>query len=620
MSANFTPNRQPQTPLKPFRYWCQQVLPIVYDDSLSYYELLNKVVDYLNKTMEDVSHMDIDMTNMYNAYDQLQTYVNNYFDNLDVQSEINKKLDEMAESGALSELVGTDITETTKQWLEANVDPKGSAVMIDKTLSIENSAADAFMTGIRSHNTLPFIPELLKNEKITLSVRIQDPAVSIDGNIITIPDNNRYWVYINKEDIKDLITIKFKTNSTNFTFSFADSPAGTSSTLIPVSYQKYGELYTACISKEMFPGDHQTLLLRFGTISTSGLVVRDLIACDGIYIPEKPVISNQFAQQQGTLLTYPENFNHTNKINIYNNNKRFATDYRYWDKYYPTIVKSVYMSPYGSDSGDGSISMPFASFARCMQESPDTIYLLDGVYTLNVNYTFNNDINIIGIGNPVIYFGLNRLIFTDKNISFNGVTNLINIAFIGGAGTKINYKGEEVCKISNCKFLYSANNGLSCNVKNAVLYNCEASYNYIDGLNYHTNNTTNPTGIVEIGCCGHHNGNANNRSSNGSTCHDDGFIIRLNCNYYLNCGGNIAESEAFSCNYGCFCNTSVINLVGSEHFNSDYYVQASGTLYLYNCIGNSDNVVSAINSSNVYSDCNYSKKHIDDSSKFNLIS
>ena len=33
---------------KPFRFWCQHVLPQVYDDSLSYMELLNKVVTYIN--------------------------------------------------------------------------------------------------------------------------------------------------------------------------------------------------------------------------------------------------------------------------------------------------------------------------------------------------------------------------------------------------------------------------------------------------------------------------------------------------------------------------------------------------------------------------------------------
>ena len=33
----------------PFRFWCQKVLPLVYDDSLSYYELLCKVVGKLNE-------------------------------------------------------------------------------------------------------------------------------------------------------------------------------------------------------------------------------------------------------------------------------------------------------------------------------------------------------------------------------------------------------------------------------------------------------------------------------------------------------------------------------------------------------------------------------------------
>lgn len=35
--------------LQTFRFWCQKVLPLVYDDSLSYYEVLCKVVDYINE-------------------------------------------------------------------------------------------------------------------------------------------------------------------------------------------------------------------------------------------------------------------------------------------------------------------------------------------------------------------------------------------------------------------------------------------------------------------------------------------------------------------------------------------------------------------------------------------
>lgn len=38
--------------LKHFHFWCQKVLPLVYDDSLSYYEVLCKVVKYINDLID----------------------------------------------------------------------------------------------------------------------------------------------------------------------------------------------------------------------------------------------------------------------------------------------------------------------------------------------------------------------------------------------------------------------------------------------------------------------------------------------------------------------------------------------------------------------------------------
>jgi hypothetical protein len=105
MSINNTPNLGEYTELTPFRYWCQKVLPLVYDDSLSYYELLCKVVDYLNKTMHDVETLHGDVVSLHTAYVELQSYVNDYFDNLDVQKEINNKLDKMASDGSLSTII-----------------------------------------------------------------------------------------------------------------------------------------------------------------------------------------------------------------------------------------------------------------------------------------------------------------------------------------------------------------------------------------------------------------------------------------------------------------------------------------------------------------------------------
>lgn len=51
--TNFTPTLGNYRELEPFRFWCQKILPLVYDDSLSYYELLCKVVDYINKIIEN---------------------------------------------------------------------------------------------------------------------------------------------------------------------------------------------------------------------------------------------------------------------------------------------------------------------------------------------------------------------------------------------------------------------------------------------------------------------------------------------------------------------------------------------------------------------------------------
>ena len=163
--ADFTPelqraNLQGYTGQGAFRFWCQMALPIVYDDSLSYYELLNKVVVYLNNTISDVATAETNIENindtvehnmdaLLTAYNLLQGYVNDYFDNLDVQEEINNKLDEMAASGALTDLLAPLIPDLVTNWLNAHVNPVGSAVVVDNSLTVAGAAADAKITGQR---------------------------------------------------------------------------------------------------------------------------------------------------------------------------------------------------------------------------------------------------------------------------------------------------------------------------------------------------------------------------------------------------------------------------------------------------------------------------------------
>lgn len=58
MAVDFTPTLQGYSEQEKLPYWCQKVLPLTYDESLSYYEVLAKVVTYINNLIEDVATLE----------------------------------------------------------------------------------------------------------------------------------------------------------------------------------------------------------------------------------------------------------------------------------------------------------------------------------------------------------------------------------------------------------------------------------------------------------------------------------------------------------------------------------------------------------------------------------
>ena len=164
-NANFTPTMLGYTGQGAFRYWCQTALPLVYDDSLSYYELLNKVVNYLNNVISDVSNAETNIDALLTAYEELQGYVNTYFTNIDIQDEINAKLDEMASNGTLSEIIEPFIPDIITTWLNEHVTP--TSPIVDNTLTISGAAADSKTTGDRLSEVFSAKPYL--SGTITLS-------------------------------------------------------------------------------------------------------------------------------------------------------------------------------------------------------------------------------------------------------------------------------------------------------------------------------------------------------------------------------------------------------------------------------------------------------------------
>lgn len=69
------PDLKPTVDLNKFRFWCQKVLPLVYDDSISYYEVLGKMVTYLNQVIDNVNADTENVQTLKEAFDELAEYI-----------------------------------------------------------------------------------------------------------------------------------------------------------------------------------------------------------------------------------------------------------------------------------------------------------------------------------------------------------------------------------------------------------------------------------------------------------------------------------------------------------------------------------------------------------------
>lgn len=61
-----------------FRFWCYKVLPLLYDDSLSYYEILCKVVDYINNLIETDKVQNDEITKLKQEVQTVQNWINTF--------------------------------------------------------------------------------------------------------------------------------------------------------------------------------------------------------------------------------------------------------------------------------------------------------------------------------------------------------------------------------------------------------------------------------------------------------------------------------------------------------------------------------------------------------------
>ena len=123
-----------------------------------------------NKVIAQWKSMQKNFDNLQDAFNDLKNYVQDYFKNLNVENEINKKLDEMSKNGELDEIFNLFVPYVTPEQFGA----KGDGVTDD---------SDAFKKAIESKK---YVIARAKKYKIASTVVIPSNTIlSIYGEIIS---------------------------------------------------------------------------------------------------------------------------------------------------------------------------------------------------------------------------------------------------------------------------------------------------------------------------------------------------------------------------------------------------------------------------------------------------
>ena len=200
--------------MSPFITFCQHVIPLSYDESLSYYETLCALRNYIGEMVEAVNNNADAVTELQNKFTELQNYVDNYFKNLDVQQEINTKLDEMATDGTLDRIINEQIFGEINDKIDNNYNDLNGKISTN-TESIQTNASN-IETNKQSIQTNA--SNIEKNteaiNQINEKLKVTNKYIAVIGDSWTDPNNTadrdggKDWATLMQPLVKETIINK----------------------------------------------------------------------------------------------------------------------------------------------------------------------------------------------------------------------------------------------------------------------------------------------------------------------------------------------------------------------------------------------------------------------------
>lgn len=262
---NFKPEMGTYKPLRPFNLFMKNNFPFIENtfEALDTYGLLCEIVKYLNIVIENTNTTEENVTALSNAFNQLNDYVSHYFDNLDVQEEINNKLDEMATTGVLQSMVDDYFSYVTNLIAAQN-----------RTISSQTGTINELSSRMDSFTNLT-------SGSTTGDAELIDGRVAFDGRTYAnIGGNIRNNQKVFWEDITSTLT------SVDGKYILKGGTEGTSDSFMyykletDKDYDYYIDTYSTSLAAQVYLGYNDTIPAASDISSSSGPYT-DLIYLNG---------------------------------------------------------------------------------------------------------------------------------------------------------------------------------------------------------------------------------------------------------------------------------------------------------------------------------------------------